>query len=105
MQNFLLKVSVAILVLLQTRSAFAQALPTAPSGTIDPIETGKTILSYIFDGLMALGGGIAVVSLGVALIKSMAGRDFDSARIARVVIGGAGLAGISFLANLVLGNS
>ncbi len=90
--------------LLVSAQVFAASLPDAPDGDEDPIEIGTQILEYILDGIMTIGAGVAVVSLGYCIAKSITSGRMDGQRAAMIGIGGAGLAGVSFLGNMVLGN-
>lgn len=95
----------ALLATVASRTAHAQgmALPSAPSGTTDPVETMQNIIQYGLDGIMLLGAGAAFASLAFALAKTIAGGQFDSRRVAIVTVAGAGLAGVGFLGDLVIG--
>ena len=96
--------ALTLLHLFVTAQVYAASLPSAPDGDEDPIEIGTDILEYILDGIMTIGAGIAVVSLGYCVAKSITSGRFDGQRAAMIGIGGAGLAGVSFLGNMVLGN-
>lgn len=82
--------------------SFAQTLPSAPSGTADPLTGIQDVGTYVLDLGMLVGAILLILTLVLAAISSMVGREVNTRLVGRAIGAGIALSGISFLADLIL---
>lgn len=84
------------------RAVFAQvALPSAPSGNANPLDTFRGLIEYGTEVGMGVGAGIVVIGLIIYGINVAMGNN-NTRYLIFPLIGGGFLAGVGFVAEVAL---
>lgn len=85
-----------------SRTAFAQvALPSAPTGNANPLDTFRGLIEYGTEVGMGVGAGIVVIGLIIYGINVAMGNN-NTRYLIFPLIGGGFLAGVGFVAEVAL---